>query len=127
MKATPLKRATVKTDIAEAEGHRVLFHSRSGSFDFSRLFEQLIPTVIIGGLVIWANSKVTEYQVLDLRRDMDRAAIIARDYANNQQMQSEKLAAITAQITAFLGQQTQLNSTMDARMTYIERSRAGRP
>ncbi len=104
-----------------------MFHSRSGSFDFSRLFEQLIPTVIIGGLVIWANSKVTEYQVLDLRRDMDRAAIIARDYANNQQMQSEKLAAITAQITAFLGQQTQLNSTMDARMTYIERSRAGRP
>ncbi len=122
-----MKRATVKTDVEGAEGHRVLFHSRSGGIDFARLFEQLIPTVIIGALVIYANSKVTEYQVTDLRRDLDRAAASARDYANNQQQQSEKLAAITAQITAFLGQQTQLNTSMDARMTYLERSRPGRP
>jgi len=121
-----LKRATVKTDVQEAEGHRVLFHSRTGGIDFARLFEQLIPTCIIGALVIYANSKVTEYQVMDLRRDLDRAAITAREYATNQQLQSEKLAAITAQITAFLGQQTQLNSTMDGRMTYLERARLGK-
>ncbi len=120
--APPLKRATVKTDVEEAEGHRVLFHTRNGGLDFARLFEQLIPSVIIGGLVIYANSKVTEYQVMDLRRDMDRAALTARDYAINQQTQSKELAAITAQITAFLGQQTQLNTAMDARMTYLERS-----
>ncbi len=120
---TRLKRATVKTDVEGAEGHRVLFHTRNGGLDFARLFEQLIPSVIIGGLVIYANSKVTEYQVMDLRRDMDRAALTARDYAINQQTQSKELAAITAQITAFLGQQTQLNTAMDARMTYLERTR----
>lgn len=102
---------------------RSLFHTRLGGFDLSRLLEQLIPAVIIGAVVIYATSKVMEYQIGILQRDMDRSTAVVQQTQTQSQQQSEKLAAITAQIAAYLGQQTALNSAIDARVTYLERER----
>ena len=100
---------------------RPLFHIRGGGFDVSRMIEQLIPAVVIGAIVIFANAKVTEYQVSEMRKEIDRTA--ATTFTQQQQlgMQSEKLATIAAQMTAFLGQQIAVNTAMDARLTFIER------
>ena len=103
--------------------HRQMFHTSNGGVDFARLVEQLVPSLMIGVLVVYANFKVMQTQVEDLRKELDRAA--QSDVARQQQIQaqSEKLAGITAQITAFLGQQVTINTSMDARLTYIERLR----
>lgn len=94
----------------------------SGHFQFSRVIEQLIPSVIIGCLVVFANLKVTENQVADIRKELDRVAITEQARQQQLQQQSERLVGITAQLTAFLGQQVNINSAIDARLTYIERS-----
>ena len=92
--------------------------------DIPRLVEQLIPAIIMGGIVIFANFKVTASQVDDLRQVMRDDQIVNARQQEQLQAQGEKLASITAQITTFLGQQVQINQAIDARMTYIERTRS---
>ncbi len=94
---------------------RQLFHKKSGGIDLSRLFEQLLPTLIVGAFVVYANYRVMEGQVADIRMRVDKTE-------EKVSGQNEKLIALNAQIAAYLGQQTQLNAAMDARMTYLERS-----
>ena len=113
----------------ETVGDRGLFARTAGGFDFQRLLEQSIPAIIVGAFVIFANLKVSEYQVNQLRADMDRtAAITAKSQADmaavqmQQAVQSEKLTSISAQMASFLGQQVAVNAAMDARMTFLERS-----
>ena len=89
----------------------------------SRLVEQLVPAIVIGAIVVFANYKVTEAQVGDLRGEVSQAQTETIKQQGQIQSQAEKLAGITAQISAFLGQQVQMNSAMDARVTYIERER----
>lgn len=105
---------------------RSLFHRVGGGIDFSRLTEQMIPTILMGLVVIYANSKVTEYQIADIRKDMVRAEASDVQKQAWLQAQSEKLAGISAQMAGFLAQQTQLNAAMDARLTYVERAQANR-
>lgn len=109
--------------VQEDAPKRQLFHTTGGAVDVSRLVEQAIPAVIVGAFVILANSKVTESQVGDLRADLREAQQVASEQQKQIASQSEKLAGITAQIATFLGQQVQINSTMESRITYIERER----
>jgi len=108
---------------------RGLFARTAGGFDFQRLLEQSIPAIVVGAFVIFANLKVSEYQVNQLRADMDRtAAVTAKSQADmsalqvQQAAQSERLTSISQQIASFLGQQVAVNAAMDARMTFLERS-----
>lgn len=106
--------------LEDDDGKRPLFHKRMGGFDLQRLFEQLLPNILIGAIVVFANLKVIEYQVSEMRREIDTTTKTTA----NQQMQlaavSEKLATVAAQMTAFLGQQVLANATTDARMTFME-------
>jgi hypothetical protein len=55
--------------VAASEPKRHLFHvsGRGGGIDLARLAEQLIPSLIIGCVIVFANFKVTESQVGDLK------------------------------------------------------------
>lgn len=99
----------------DSEVHRRLFHTMGGRFDIARLIEQLIPTLIAAVLVAWVNLSVTQSQVGDMRIEM-------RELRGKVGDQNEKLIALNAQVAAYLGQQTQLNAAMDARLTYLERA-----
>lgn len=104
---------------AETE-HRKLFHNtRGGGIDLARLVEQLIPAILMGALVIYANLQVTRAQVDDVRQEV-------RELKGSYYVQNDKLIALNAQVAAYLGQQTQLNAAMDARLTYIERGQRPR-
>lgn len=92
-------------------------------FNLTRVIESLVPTVIVGGLVIFANFKVMQYQVDDIRKELDRASIVEAAGQTQRREQSEKLVGIAAQMTSYLSQQTTLNAQMDARITYLERAR----
>lgn len=101
---------------------RRLFHDQTGNIDFSRMLEQLIPSIAIGAIVIYANNIVTQYQVSDLRTDV---ASIKQDLRSNSvamSTQNNEIVRLQAAMTAYLGQQTQLNAAMDARLTYLERA-----
>lgn len=106
----------------------------SERFNLIRLFESLVPTVIVGLVVVYANFRVMQYQVDDIRKELDRAAVVDagrqvqfREESDKRQTQlreqSEKLVGISAQMSSYLAQQTTLNAQMDARLTYVERAR----
>jgi len=108
---------------------RQWFGRSTGGFDYQRLIEQSVPAIVVGAFVIFANIKVSEYQVNQLRSDMDRtAAVTAKSQADmaalqvQQAAQSERLTSISQQIASFLGQQVTVNAAMDARLTFLERS-----
>lgn len=101
--------------MTEDEQHRRWFHTTNGSFDLVRLVENLVPAAIIGMIVIYSNSIVTQSQVRELSTRLERT----EDKVTSQ---NERLIGLNAQVTAYLGQQTQLNVQMDARMTYLERA-----
>jgi len=111
--------AAPEPDAGPTDGNgeaRRLFHRTAGGIDFARLLEQLIPSIIIGLIVIYANSLVMQNQVSELKLRQDRI----EDKVTSQ---NEKLIALNAQVAAYLGQQTQLNAAVDARMTYLERDK----
>jgi hypothetical protein len=118
-----MKKGAPEMATRKQEPHRRLFHTFGGGLDLSRLVEQLIPAVVIGGIVIYANTMVTSNQVGDLKAAIARSDATTKEQQQKLDTQSEKLAAISAQLTAFLGQQLQLNTSIDARMTYLERSK----
>lgn len=108
---------------------RQWFGRTAGGFDFQRLLEQSIPAIVVGAFVIFANVKVSAYQMEEMQKKMDiTAAATAKSQADmatvqmQQAVQSEKLTAISAQMASFLGQQVSVNAAMDARLTFIERS-----
>lgn len=92
-----------------------------GGVDFSRLMEQLIPTVAVGAFVLYGNAQIVSNQVAELRKDMDRTVQYQQSLQIQNNSQSLELTRIAAQLTAFVEQQNKLNSTMDSRMTYLER------
>lgn len=109
----------------ENEPQRKLFHTTGGGIDFSRMVEAAAPNLIVGIIVIFATTKVLESQIGDLKdaRAIDRAAVISM-----QQQLTDlaiKQAGISAQTTLFLGQQVSINSTLDSRLTFMERSGGG--
>lgn len=105
------------------DGRRHLYHTTGGDLDLSRLIEQLIPAVVIGAFVVFANFKVTSGQVDDLRNDMHDAQVAATHQQEQIQAQAEKLAGISAQIATLLSQQVAMNTSTDARLTFLERER----
>lgn len=110
--------------VTESEDpHRNLFHNKEGGLELSRLVEQLIPSIVIGVIVTFANFKVIESQVGDLRKELERASLADVERQRQLQNQSEKLAGLNAQISGFLSQQVAVNAGLDARMIYMERRR----
>jgi hypothetical protein len=104
---------------------RKLFRNASG-FDFQRLLEQSLPSIIIGAIVVYANFRVLETQVASLREEMARQASDVRISTAAQQNTSERLTAVTERVASFLGQQVQFNGSVDSRITYLERSNSSR-
>lgn len=117
------------------ETHRRAFRSWSGGFDFARVIENITPTAIVGAVVIFANVWVS--QIMSQRQiDEVRSSIQMTNHqvsrleekvssqSDKLTVQNEKLIALNAQVAAYLGQQTQLNAAIDARMTYIERGQS---
>ncbi len=98
----------------EDEDARKMYHTQKGVFDLSRLVEQLIPSIIIGAVIVYANNVVVQSQVGDLRARAERQE-------ERLSSQNEKLISLNAQVASYLSQQNQLNTTMDARLTYVER------
>ena len=104
---------------------RTLFHTVRGAIDFSRLFEQMIPTVLMGLIVIYGNSLVSGSQVANLKEQFDHSEAARASMQTQLQSANIEMAKLNAQVVAFLGQQVTLNAAMDARLTYLERSREG--
>lgn len=102
---------------------RQLFHTMRGGFDLSRLVEQMIPTVLMGIVVIYANSLVTAVQINTLKEQVTHSDDARVSLQANLQQTNVELAKLNAQVVAFLGQQVTMNAGMDARLTYLERSR----
>lgn len=94
---------------------RALFHkSHGGGVDLARLFEQLLPTIVVGLIVIYANSLVTKSQVEDVRVEV-------RELKDKYSLNNDKLIVLNERIASYLERQNTLNAAMDARMTYLER------
>lgn len=111
------------TDGSEpVEPQRKAFHTWGGSIDFSRIFENLVPTVLVGLAVISANSLVTQKQVEDIKTEVKSLQSQLAAQGDKMTGQNEKLIALQAQVVTYLGQQTQLNASIDARLTYLERA-----
>jgi len=104
---------------------RALFHNILGGFDFSRLLEQLIPTAAVGVIVMYGNSLISSYQVSNLKEQFDHSEVARVSMQAQLQSTNVELAKLNAQVVAFLGQQVTMNAAMDARLTYLERSREG--
>jgi len=102
---------------------RSLFHTLGGGFDISRLIEQMIPTVLMGIVVIYANSLVSSAQINNLKEQVTHSDEARVSMQTNLQQTNVELAKLNAQVVAFLGQQVTMNAAMDARVTYLERSR----
>jgi len=102
---------------------RSLFHTLGGGFDFSRLIEQMIPTVVMGIVIIYANSLVSSSQISGLKEQANRTDAVLSVLQNGLNSTNVETARLNAQVVAFLGQQVALNAAMDARLTYLERSR----
>jgi hypothetical protein len=94
---------------------------REGGFHWSRLVEQLVPLAIVGGLTVYANGVVTTTKVDDLKSQITILTASTQAQQQQLQQQSRELAGITAQLQGFIGVQTTINATMDARATYLER------
>jgi hypothetical protein len=101
---------------------RKLFHNREGQVDFQRMLEQLIPSVLIGAVVVYANNLVTQSQVADLRADVAIIKSELRGTNSTMSTQNNDIVRLQSSMTAYLGQQTTLNAAMDARLTYLERA-----
>lgn len=112
------------TEDEPVQQQRRAFHTWGGNVDFSRILENLAPTVIVGLIVIYANSKVTQTQVDDIKRDVSSLKDQLTSQNEKLTNQNEKLITLNAQVAAYLGQQTQLNAATDARLTYLERAGA---
>jgi hypothetical protein len=111
---------------ADGEEDRKLFQksaSRGGGFDLWRLVEQLIPTAIAALIVIWTTTQVTQNQVNELKQTAITSDIQRQSLQKDIQEAQNRLIELNAKVTAYLGQQTQINSAVDARLTYIERDR----
>lgn len=106
----------------EANGERKLFHTASGRFDLWRLVEQLIPTGIAAFVVIYTTTQVTQNQVNDLKASAMQSEVQRQSLQKDIQEAQNRLIELNAKVTAYLGQQTQINSAVDARLTYIERA-----
>jgi hypothetical protein len=104
---------------------RKLFRNANG-FDFQRLVEQALPSVVIGAIVVYANFRVLEAQVASIREEMARQASEVRVSTAAQSNTSERLTAVSERVASFLGQQVQFNSSVDSRITYLERSNSSR-
>lgn len=101
--------------------------SKVFGFDFSKLMEHWGPTVLVGVIVVYANSAVTQAQMTELRNQVSdlRTQVFRLDDKVSEQ--NGKLIGLNAQVASYLGQQTQLNTAMDTRMTYLERMQRGMP
>ncbi len=102
--------------------NRLLFHTVGGHVDFSRLVEQSIPTLVMGVIVIYANSLVSGAQIINLKEQVEKGEAARIAIFTQLQATNVELAKLNAQVVAFLGQQNSLNAAMDARLTYIERA-----
>lgn len=87
---------------------------RRPKFHLSRVFIQWAQNLAVGAIVIYANFAVMQSQVQDLKTQVYRLDEKVSE-------QNGKLIGLNAQVAAYLAQQTQLNTTMDARLTYLER------
>ena len=108
-----------------AEEQRGWFHrSRSGGggIDFARLIELAIPLVITAAVVMWTNAQVTSNQVSELKQSNVYSENQRQALQRDMQEAQNRLIELNAKVTAYLGQQTQINSNLDARLTYIERA-----
>lgn len=110
------------------DGKRSLFSRATGGIDYQRLIEQMIPAVIVGTFIAFANAKVTEYQVGELTKKIDTTETETRTTQSQlvtqtilAAQQSERLTSIAAQMSLYLGQQTTINTAIDARLTFMER------
>jgi precorrin-4 methylase len=102
---------------------RSLFHTLGGGIDISRLVEQMIPTVVMGIVVIYANSLVSSAQISTLKDQANRTDSVLSVLQAGLNSTNVETARLNAQVVAFLGQQVALNAAMDARLTYLERAR----
>ena len=102
---------------------RTLFHRLGGGFDIARLVEQMIPTIVMGIIVIYANSLVSSAQISTLKEQANRTDGVLATLQSGLNSTNVETARLNAQVVAFLGQQVSLNAAMDARLTYLERAR----
>lgn len=116
------------------EVKRNLFTRVTGGIDFQRLFEQLIPAIIVGAFVAFANAKVTESEVGELTKKIDATTADTRvqqaqlaAQAVMSAAQQERLTAIAEKMTSYIGQQTAINANINDRLTYIERDHSSQP
>lgn len=106
----------------EDDTDRKLFHNRQGNLDISRLVEQLIPLAIVGGVVVYANSLVTQSQVGESKTRIEALERELREVRSEQRTTNATVVGLLAKIDAYLGQQTTLNQAMDQRILFLERS-----
>jgi hypothetical protein len=106
---------------------RRLFHTTGGALDLSRLVEQAVPAICTGIVATLVTTYVTvsvvREQVSSVREDITSMRLDARDQAQKLGSQAEKLISLQAQVTAYLGQQNELNRSTADRLLYLERAR----